>query len=67
MKKLVLLLLITFSIVACSNRSDMLEMQIDTYIEHWNNSEFSEMYDLLSTSSKAEYSKEEFVDRYEKI
>lgn len=67
MKRLILLLLITFSIVACSNQSDMLEKQIDTYTEHWNNNDFLDMYDLLSNGSKAEFSKEEFVSRYEKI
>lgn len=69
MRKLILflLLLLTASFtVACSN-SAQLEKEAETYITHWNDEEFSDMYNLISTESKNEFSKEDFVDRYEKV
>ncbi len=69
MKKLILLLLLLLTAsftVACSN-SAPLEEVAETYISHWNNEEFSDMYNLLTTDSKTEFAKEDFVDRYEKI
>src|SRR5690625_6044787 len=69
MRKLFLLLLFLFTIsftVACSN-SAQLENQAETYFSHWNNEEFSDMYNLLSSESKNKYTKEEFIDRYKKI
>src|SRR5699024_3915543 len=69
MRKLFLLLLFLFTIsftVACSN-SAQLENQAETYFSHWNNEEFSDMYNLLSSESKNKYTKEDFIDRYKKI
>src|SRR5690625_5523911 len=69
MRKLFLLLLFLFTIsftVACSN-SAQLENQAETYFSHWNNEEFSDMYNLLSSESKNKYTKEDFIDSYKKI
>src|SRR5690625_4874644 len=69
MRKLFLLLLFLFTIsfnVACSN-SAQLEKQAKNYFSHWNNEEFSDMYNLLSSESKNKFTKEDFIDRYKKI
>src|SRR5699024_1954700 len=69
MRKLFLLLLFLFTIsftVACSN-SAQLENQAKNYFSHWNNEEFSDMYNLLSSESKNKFTKKDFIDRYKKI
>lgn len=69
MRKLILfllLLLIASFTIACSS-SAQLEKDVETYFTHWNDEEFSDMYNLISTESKNAFSKEDFVDRYEKV
>lgn len=38
-----------------------------TYIEHWQNSEFDQMYSMLTEETKATYDSEQFIERYNKI
>lgn len=64
---LLLILLIASISVACSSDEKNLENQAETYITHWNNEEFSDLYELLSTDTKAKYNEEDFIDRYKKV
>lgn len=43
------------------------EDRFSAYVEKWNKQEFSAMYEMLSSESKNKVTKEQFVDRYEKI
>lgn len=52
---------------ACSSEKDALDERINTFFDLWNKEDFSKMYELLSSNSKAEYPKDEFIDHYEKI
>nr|WP_211171186.1 penicillin-binding transpeptidase domain-containing protein [Bacillus sp. DNRA2] len=59
---LIFLLLLT----SC-NKEPSPEDQFSKYIKLWNGQKFSQMYDYLSTDAKKSITKEEFVNRYEKI
>ncbi|MFD2132687.1 penicillin-binding transpeptidase domain-containing protein [Pseudogracilibacillus auburnensis] len=54
-------------LASCSNEEHNPAEQLDTYISLWNKNEFMKMYEMLTDEVKAEYAKEDFVDRYEKI
>lgn len=54
-------------ITACSNDETTPEERFDKYISHWNNQEFSDMYNMLTAESVKAYPTEEFVDRYQTI
>lgn len=64
-----LILLVTFSFlfVACSKDDDAFEEQLDTYITHWHESEFTEMYEMTSTETHETYDPDAYIKRYEKI
>lgn len=71
MRKTITLLLTMILIVlltACTEDKKVTPFEIlDTYIEHWHEQDFEDMYNMLSEESLASYPTEEFVDRYEKI
>jgi penicillin-binding protein 3 len=51
---------------ACSNEEKAQE-RFNEYTKQWNKQDFAGMYEYLSSESKKEISKEEFVSRYENI
>lgn len=77
MKKFTKLLLIFIAVgllVSCAEEEAEEEKEIilpkqrfEEYVQLWRDENFSEMYKMLSEETLAEYTEEEFVDRYEKI
>ncbi|MGY0693511.1 penicillin-binding transpeptidase domain-containing protein [Virgibacillus sp. FSP13] len=69
MKKIVTLLSILLFLIlaACSDDEATPQDRFDTYVKHWNDQKFSEMYDMISNKSAEKYPTEKFVDRYKKI
>ncbi|MFG6121505.1 penicillin-binding transpeptidase domain-containing protein [Thalassobacillus sp. B23F22_16] len=71
MKKLtvlLLLVLLTVALAACNNEEEpTAEERFMEYITLWEDGKFEEMYEMMSASSKEEFSKEEAVERFEKI
>ncbi|HLR65646.1 penicillin-binding transpeptidase domain-containing protein [Virgibacillus alimentarius] len=69
MKKILGLLSIFFLvfIVSCSTDTTSPHERFDTYVKHWDEQKFDEMYKMLAAKSKETYSKEQFTDRYMKI
>ncbi|MBN9654800.1 penicillin-binding transpeptidase domain-containing protein [Halobacillus sp. GSS1] len=43
------------------------EDAFQSYMDHWENGEYGEMYELLSENSKQSVEKEKFIDRYTSI
>ena len=68
MKKIWLGILL-FSMMALSACSETPTAgdRFSKYIDLWNDQKFSEMYDMLATSTKETISKEEFTNRYKDI
>ncbi|WP_028399653.1 penicillin-binding transpeptidase domain-containing protein [Ectobacillus panaciterrae] len=62
-----ILLLCCFASLAACNKEPQPEETMKAYIQAWNKQEFSKMYEQLSSDSKKEVSKEDFVKRYENI
>lgn len=58
-----LLLLVSCSSEEKANPNDILQR----YIDFWEQSEFTAMYEMLSDETKSEYSTEDFIERYEKV
>src|SRR5690625_30799 len=57
-----------FFIVGCSNEENNYPTErLHSYIEHWNDKNFSEMYNMLTEETIEQYNTEDFVDRYMKI
>lgn len=66
--RLLCLLTIIFSLVACSETEEITPNQrFEEYMDLWKKYDFSTMYDMLATESKNEYEPEQFIDRYQKI
>ncbi|QNF31020.1 penicillin-binding transpeptidase domain-containing protein [Metabacillus litoralis] len=63
------LLFLLFSMMALSACSETPTAgdRFSKYIELWNDQKFSEMYDMLTTSTKGTITKEEFTSRYKDI
>ncbi|UNL83037.1 penicillin-binding transpeptidase domain-containing protein [Priestia koreensis] len=69
MKKIIalaMMLMVIFALAACSNTDDG-KKRLDEYVSLWNKQDFDQMYSYLSTKSKKQISKKEFVDRYKRI
>ncbi|WP_163970569.1 penicillin-binding transpeptidase domain-containing protein [Oceanobacillus halotolerans] len=58
--------LITF-ITACSDDEVTPNERFNTYVDQWNEQNYSEMYEMLSSEATETYATEDYVDRYEKI
>ncbi|GAA4072245.1 penicillin-binding transpeptidase domain-containing protein [Amphibacillus indicireducens] len=74
MKKLTYLIIglsVMFMLVSCAEDEEaeviLPEERFEAYVELWQDYDFDQMYDMLSEETKATYSREEFVDRYQKI
>ncbi|GAB4072968.1 penicillin-binding protein 3 [Barrientosiimonas marina] len=69
MKKLTVLLplLLVCVLSACSNDETTPQERFDQYIDHWNNDEFSAMYDMHSADSAENYPSEKVTGRYKNI
>lgn len=61
-----LLILITLFCFGCSDKNAA-KTAFDTYVTSWNNKNYSNMYDLLSTDSKSLISKKDFIAKYKNI
>src|SRR5699024_7207073 len=62
------MLIAILSLAACS--SDTPEhptTKVESYLALWQEHDFTEMYELLTEETKATFSEEDFIDRYEKI
>ncbi|MFS8630961.1 MAG: hypothetical protein LOD92_07375 [Bacillales bacterium] len=66
--KLLLIVLSLLIISSCSKneRKDPYEL-VETYVDLWQEYNFTKMYDMLSETTKQQYKTEDFIDRYEKI
>lgn len=53
----------------CSNDEEVIlpDQRFEEYVELWQEQNFTDMYDMLSEETRETYSREDFVDRYEKI
>lgn len=61
-------LVLLFSLLtACSKEEVLPEDRLNSYLEQWQEQNFSQMYDLVADASKETYPAEAFIDRYEKI
>lgn len=52
---------------ACSGDEVTPEERLDEYVQHWNEQEYTNMYDMLSTAASEKFPTEKFVDRYKNI
>lgn len=61
--------MLTIGILASCSKNKLADPtdEIDTYINHWQSFEFTEMYEMLNEETKETYRTEDFVERYEKI
>lgn len=68
-KSVIFLFLISLALIlyGCNNKDPLPEDRFNEYISLWNEQDFEQMYDYLSTESKEQISKQDFVDRYTKI
>ncbi|TXC91550.1 penicillin-binding transpeptidase domain-containing protein [Metabacillus litoralis] len=68
MKKLsgLMFIFIVFVLGGCSEKPTASD-RFSEYISLWNNQKFSEMYDMLTVSSKENISKEDYINRYKDI
>ncbi|MBS4196937.1 penicillin-binding transpeptidase domain-containing protein [Lederbergia citri] len=71
MRKFVLIslsLILSSLLVACNKEKEAKpEDRFAEYVKLWNEQKFDKMYEFLSTDSKENITKEDFVDRYKKI
>ncbi|WP_237049323.1 NTF2-like N-terminal transpeptidase domain-containing protein [Lentibacillus amyloliquefaciens] len=69
MKKTALFVFLSllFMVSACSNDDITPQERFEKYVNHWNNQEFSQMYDMLTSQAAETYPTEDFVDRYQTI
>ncbi|WP_141431060.1 penicillin-binding transpeptidase domain-containing protein [Bacillus sp. 03113] len=64
---LFLIMLLLIVLTGCNNDEPTPEERFSQYIKLWNEQKFEKMYGYLSTSTKKNISKEDFVSRYEKL
>ncbi len=68
MKQIAMMMMVfVFFIVTGCNQEPQPSDRLSEYIELWNNQKFEEMYNFLTFSAQESMSKEDFVNRYEKI
>ncbi|RKD73415.1 penicillin-binding protein [Sinobaca qinghaiensis] len=66
MKKLAGIIGISLLLSACSNNSTA-EDAMQAYIEHWNEQEYEEMYNMLSSEAQETVTEEEFTAQHREI
>lgn len=52
-------------LAACSNDEETASDRLETYVDYWQEENFTDMYEMIS--NKEHYATEDFVDRYQKI
>lgn len=70
MKKIIQVSLLLFIVFlgACSSDDEVTPNErFDSYVKQWNDQKFEKMYDMFTTETKENYSKEDSTDRYAKI
>ncbi|WP_186580775.1 penicillin-binding transpeptidase domain-containing protein [Aquibacillus kalidii] len=65
--KLLSLLILVTILASCSKEEVKPEDRLKEYVSNWNEEKFSEMYQMVSASTKEHYPTEEYIDRYQKI
>ncbi|HHV38905.1 MAG TPA: penicillin-binding transpeptidase domain-containing protein [Tepidimicrobium sp.] len=56
------------ALVGCSKKgAETPQDRFDQYVELWNDQQFEEMYDMLSSDAREEFPPDQFIDRYNKI
>ncbi|WP_246001127.1 penicillin-binding transpeptidase domain-containing protein [Oceanobacillus piezotolerans] len=63
MKKYILLGIILLFLAACSEDNASPNDRFQTFITHWNEQAYNEMYTLFSSETKTSYSEEESIER----
>lgn len=66
-KYIAFILFLLLFMTACSKDQVNPHDHFDSYINHWHDYAFEEMYAMLTKDASETYSTEDFVDRYEKI
>nr|WP_238482596.1 penicillin-binding transpeptidase domain-containing protein [Lederbergia galactosidilytica] len=64
---LILLVLFMMILSGCSDKVAKPEDQFDQYVKLWQEQDFDKMYNYLSTETKEQVKKKDFVERYSKI
>ncbi|MBO0993940.1 penicillin-binding transpeptidase domain-containing protein [Bacillus sp. SD088] len=64
---LILLVLLIMILAGCSDKVAKPEDQFGEYVQLWEKQDFDKMYNYLSTETKEQVKKEDFVERYSKI
>ncbi|RYG74375.1 penicillin-binding transpeptidase domain-containing protein [Lentibacillus lipolyticus] len=64
---LFLFILLLVIVTACTDDEITPQERFDTYVNHWNEQEFSKMYEMLTANAAETYPTKEYVDRYKKI
>ncbi|GAA0589824.1 penicillin-binding protein 3 [Virgibacillus siamensis] len=69
MKKVILLfpVLLVLLLSACSEDEITPQERFDKYVSHWNQQEFSKMYDMSAEKSTEKYPTKDYVKRYKDI
>lgn len=69
MRKGTVFLAVAFFIflAACANDDSKPQERLKSYMNLWNDQDFAQMYDMLTSESKEKYATEQFADRYKKI
>lgn len=66
---LLLLIFSTLFLLASCSKEEGIDPYdvLQTYVDLWEQSEFTKMYDMLTDEAKEQHSTEDFIERYEKI
>src|SRR4051812_6428181 len=64
---LFLLMMLAFIFAGCNKKDPLPEDRFAEYVKLWNEQSFDKMYDFLSTETKDNVSKQDFVERYTNI
>lgn len=71
MKKYIHILLVALMsllLASCSSKEEVNPIEpFNEYIKLWNNKDFNQMYELLSSTAKEKISKQDFTEKYTKI
>lgn len=52
---------------SCGKNKVLIEEEWNTFVDHWKNNNFEQMYTMLTPESMEIYGEEGFIDRYKKI
>src|SRR5690625_1344773 len=64
---IMMITIVLFALSACSNEQHHPHERVEQYVSLWHDSNFTDMYDMLTEDTKENFPTEDFIDRYEKI